>query len=359
MALRDAIAFSPQCEVRVHSGGGWMDWAARLENLPHNRWPMPLSRHPAWMAVLQQGLQHVPYCLEAVQEGNTCGFLALAYVRSLLFGRLLVSLPYLNYGGVSAEDDTVAERLLDAAMALADDLKVRYLELRHEQPFSHPGLAQSRTDKVHMRLALPQSSGELWDCLPGKVRNQVRKAQKSGLTVAWGGSALLPEFHRVFSENMRDLGTPVYGRRLFAAILEHFPERTEFCLVRAAARPVAAALLLHGWGVTEVPSASSLRSHNHTCANMLLYWELLSRAIARQQQSFDFGRSTSDSSTYRFKKQWGAKAFPAEWQYYVRTGQVEDLRTENPRYQRFIKIWRRLPLGLTRLLGPRIVRGIP
>src|SRR5438445_13855057 len=100
MILRDAVAVSPKCEVRVHSGRGSMDWVARLESLPHQRWPVPLSRHPAWMVVLQQGLKHTAYCLEAVQAESTCGFLALAYVRSLLFGRLLVSLPYLNYGGI-------------------------------------------------------------------------------------------------------------------------------------------------------------------------------------------------------------------------------------------------------------------
>jgi len=360
MILRDAVAVvSPKCEVRVHCGRGCLDSAARLESSLHNGWPVPLSRLPAWLSVLQRSFRHIPYCLEAVQDGSTCGFLALAYVRSLFFGRMLVSLPYVNYGGVVAENDTVAEHLLDTAIALADDLKVRYLELRHEQCLNYPGLTHSRTDKVHMRLALPRGSEELWDSLPGKVRNQVRKAQKSGLSVAWAGRELLPEFYRVFSANMRDLGTPVYGRRLFRVILEHFPERAEFCVVRAAAQPVAAALLLHGWGVTEVPSASSLRTHNHTCANMLLYWELLNRAIQRKQLSFDFGRSTRDSNTYRFKKQWGAQAFPAEWQYYLRSGAVDDLRTGNPRYQRLVKMWRRLPLGLTQLLGPRIVRGIP
>ena len=359
MISAQSAALLPKCEVRIHSGQKGWHLPRRLEKFLLNRWPVPLSRHPAWMSVLRRGQQHLPYCLEAVQAGRTRGFLALAYVRSLLFGRFLVSLPYLNYGGIVADNDAVAERIINAAIDLADELDVRYLELRHEQPLPHAGFAQSRTDKVHMRLALPGTLGEMWDALSAKVRNQVRKGQKSGLSVSWGSRDLLPEFYGVFSRNMRDLGTPVYGRRLFASILDHFPERAELCVVRAGARPVAAALLLQGWGISEVPSASSLRSHNHTCANMLLYWELLKRAVERNQQSFDFGRSTEGSSTYRFKKQWGAKAFPAEWQYYVRCGSVADLRTENPRYQAFIKLWQRLPIGLTRLLGPRIVRGIP
>ena len=158
---------------------------------------------------------------------------------------------------------------------------------------------------------------------------------------------------------MRDLGTPVYGQGLFRAILQQFPDRAEFCVVRSGSQPVAAALLLHGWGVTEVPSASSLRAFNSTNANMLMYWHLLRRAIERKQTIFDFGRSSEESNTYRFKRQWGALPERAEWQYYVRSGSAGDMRPDNPRYQRLIRIWQRLPVALTRLLGPAIVRGIP
>jgi FemAB-related protein (PEP-CTERM system-associated) len=311
------------------------------------------------MTVLERGLSHTPYCLEALEDGKTRGILPLAYVRSLLFGRFLVSLPYLNYGGVLADDAATAGLLLDAATELADRLKVRYLELRSEKAADHPKLARARADKVHMRLNLPATAGILWDQLSAKVRNQVRKGQKSGLTVTWGTHDLLSEFHEVFSANMRDLGTPTYGTKLFAAVLEQFPVRAELCIVRADRTPVAAGLLMHGWGVTEIPSASALRSYNHTCANMLLYWNLLQRTVERGQTVFDFGRSSNDSPTFRFKKQWGATPVPAEWQCYARSGSSADMRPDNPSYGRLIRIWQRLPLWLTRLIGPSIVRGIP
>jgi FemAB-related protein (PEP-CTERM system-associated) len=320
---------------------------------------VPLSRHPAWMTVLERGLGHTPYCLEAVADGKTVGLLPLAYVRSLLFGRFLVGLPYLNYGGVLADDSVTAGLLLDEAVALADRLKVRYLELRSEAAADHPKFARARADKVHMRLSLPATAGALWDQLSTKVRNQVRKGQKSGLTVAWGTHDVLPEFHAVFSANMRDLGTPSYGKKLFASVLEQFPGRAEVCVVRADNKPVAAGLLLHGWGVTEVPSASSLRSHNHTCANMLLYWNMLQRSVERGQAVFDFGRSSQDSPTFRFKKQWGAAPVAAEWQCYARSGSSAEMRPDNPSYGRLVRVWQRLPLWLTRLIGPSIVRGIP
>jgi FemAB-related protein (PEP-CTERM system-associated) len=347
-------------EVRVHDRRALSAALPRLDAYLLRDGPLvPLSRHPGWLQVLYRGLGHAPYCLEAVEEGRTHGFLALAYVRSLLFGRFLVSLPYLNYGGPVADNDAIAGFLIDRAVELADDLSVRYLELRHELPHAHSHLRETRTDKVHMRLDLPATPGALWDELDAKVRNQVRKGQKNGLSVTWGGHDQLSAFYGVFSHNMRDLGTPVYGKRLFRAILDQFPDRAEFCVVRAGKLPVGGALLLHGWGVTEVPSASTLRSHNHTCANMLMYWHLLERATQRGQHTFDFGRSSHDSPTMRFKKQWGASPANSEWQFYLRRGQVAGMQKENPRYQRFIRIWQKLPVMLTRLIGPRIVRGIP
>jgi FemAB-related protein (PEP-CTERM system-associated) len=309
--------------------------------------------------VLARGLKHRAYCLEAVAGQTTRGFLALAHVSSFLFGRFLVSLPYLNYGGPIADDPETASQLVDRAVKLADELNVGYLELRLEESLDHPALNHLRTDKVHMRLELPDEAPKLWEKLSAKVRNQVRKAQKNDLTIVWGGEDLLADFYSVFSRNMRDLGTPVYSRRLFAEVLAQFHHGSELCVVRAEKRPIAAALLLHGQGISEVPSASSLREFNHTCANMLLYWHLLERAIQRGQQIFDFGRSTAESSTYKFKKQWGAAPLEASWRCYVRSGNPEGARRENPRYQRFIRIWQKMPLWLTRVLGPAIVRRIP
>ena len=157
---------------------------------------------------------------------------------------------------------------------------------------------------------------------------------------------------------MRDLGSPLYGMPLFREIVAAFPGNAEFCVMMDGTWPIAAALLLHGKGVTEVPSASSLKEYNPACVNMLMYWRLLQRAVERRQQVFDFGRSTADGNTYRFKKQWGRRG-TAHWQYRVNRGDAGDMRPDHPRYRLAIRLWQRLPLALTRTLGPHIVRGIP
>ena len=177
--------------------------------------------------------------------------------------------------------------------------------------------------------------------------------------MAWGGLDLLPEFYAVFSRNMRDLGTPVYGRSLFRGVLEQFPAGAELCVVRADRRAVAAALLLHGRGVTEVPSASALRAYHPTNCNMLMYWHLLERAVERGQAAFDFGRSSARQQHLSLQGAVGRPAGAGRMAIprAVRPGRRD--APENPRYRLLVRAWRRLPVGLSRLIGPPIVRGIP
>jgi serine/alanine adding enzyme len=321
--------------------------------------PLPISYDPRWLQVLSNALGHEPLVLEATTNDRVTGILALAYVRSRIFGRFLVSLPYLNTAGVVASDDATARSLVDRAVQLADELRVRYLELRHEQPIDHPALNQQLTTKVHMRLHLPATAEKLLESFKSKLRSQIRKGEKNEFQIEFSRNELLTPFYEVFCRNMRDLGTPVYSRKLFAEIVERFPNAAEFCVVRLGSLPVAGALLIHGEGKSEVPSASSLRKYNSTNANMVMYWHMLKRSVERGQRIFDFGRSTRDSTTYRFKEQWGAAPQPAVWQYYVREGSVGDMRPENSRYQRLIQVWQRLPVWVTRVAGPLIVRGIP
>lgn len=317
------------------------------------------TRDLRWLNVLRDGLDHEPFLLEACDAVHPVGWLPLAHVRSLLFGSFLVSLPYLNWAGVVADRDEVAAALIDRAVELADELDVDHLELRHEREFAHRALTERLDSKANMRLSIATGVDDVWGQLRSVVRTQIRKGQSQGFTIDWGATELLEDFYSVFAQNMRDLGTPVYGKALFRSALVALKPDAELCIVRLAGRPVAAALAVHGGGVTEVPSASVERQFRSTAANSFMYWELIRRAIERGQSTFDFGRSTIDSGTYVFKKKWGAAPEPAIWQYYRRRGRVADIRPDGGKYDRLINVWKRLPVPLTRLVGPWIVRGIP
>jgi len=320
-----------------------------------------IEHDPAWLTVLHEAMGHQPFALVSRDDARITGYLPLAFVSTRLFGRFLVSLPYLNLAGPIADDPATTSALIDRAANLADELDADHLELRLAgSAIDHSRLGASRDDKVRMLLDLPADPQSLWQSVGSKARNQIRKAESFGPTIRFGGAELVDDFYRVFSVNMRDLGTPVYPRKLFAAILSTFRGQAELAVVHIGSQPAAVALLLHELtSRTQVPSASALRELNHTNVNMWMYHQLLLRAVEHGARVFDFGRSSVDSGTYRFKKQWGAQPHPTVWQYYVRRGAPDALRPDNPRYRHRIAAWQKLPVWLANTLGPRIVCGIP
>jgi FemAB-related protein (PEP-CTERM system-associated) len=329
-------------------------------------WNLFVAGHPAatgyhqwgWRRVFERAFGHESLYLSAAAGGRIVGILPIVVFRSLIFGRFGVSLPFVNYGGVVAESDEAAGRLLEAAVTSAGARGLSHLELRHLQA-RYPHLP-SKQHKVAMRLPLPADADTLWQAIDRKVRNQVRKAEKSALSAVHGGAELVPEFYEVFARNMRDLGTPVYAKRFFEAILDEFPETAETFVVRTGTTPIAASLTVRWRGVTEVPWASSLREHRASCPNMLLYWTMLRRAIEVGSTTFDFGRSTPGESTYHFKTQWGATGTPFSWEYWLASGgSLPNQSPANPKFQLAIECWKRLPVWVATRIGPYIVKGIP
>ncbi len=324
-----------------------------------------LDHDPRWLSVLQNAMGHRPMSLVAQDEhGVINGYLPLALVTSRLFGRFLVSLPYLNRAGllVKNDDPQVTAELIDQAVLLADMHQVDYLELRHDAAHEHDKLGFRRDEKVRMVLdlsAMPDADA-LWSHFNAKVRNQIRKGEKNNLSIRFGrDAAMIDAFYDIFSVNMRDLGTPVYSRGLFERIIALFPDESELAVVTHDNQPIAGAMLIHDRTSTTVPSASCLRAFNATNANMWMYHQLLLRTIERGNTAFDFGRSSEDSGTYRFKKQWGAVPHSTVWQYHVRRGDVQRMRPDAPGNRRKVEAWKKLPVWVTKLAGPSIVRGIP
>jgi serine/alanine adding enzyme len=338
-----------------------------LEETDFPAWDHFVERQPeasvyhlsVWRHILYEAFGKRWHLLAALQDDVIVAGLPMVHMQSRLFGNFLVSMPYVNYGGLLTEDDSLAEPILHHAVALGRQLGVSHLELRHLENY-YPHLPV-RTDKVSMWLPLPGAAQELFASFKSKLRSQVRKGEKNGLGVRIGGTDLLEDFYTVFARNMRDLGTPFYGRRLFRLILEAFPDAARVVVVTGAGqRPLAAGFLLGYRHRLEIPWASSLREYNHLQTNMWLYWNCLKYACDHGYQIFDFGRSSLDGPTFRFKKQWGAQPVPHYWHYHLEEGRaLPYLSPQNPKFRLAVNIWRRLPLRVTRLLGPSIVKHLP
>ena len=338
---------------------------AVTDRCPPAEWDAYVEQHEAaslyhrqdFRPVFERAFGHRCHYLAATRTGAVAGVLPLVEFRSRLFGRFAVSLPFVNYGGVVADDDEVVEGLVNEAVTRARAAGWRHVELRHAARLCPEWPARSH--KVLMERQLEDTAAAIWDALDRKVRNLVRKAEKSGCTAESGGAELLGDFYRVFAHNMRDLGTPVYTPRLFSEVMTALPERSRVFVVRAAGVPVAASLVLVWRDRAEVPWASSLRSHASSSPNMLLYWAMLKWAVEHQLRVFDFGRSTPGGGTYTFKTQWGATARPSVWEYAGLSGAIQDQGPSNPRFKAAIAVWQRLPIWAANLAGPPIVRNIP
>ena len=336
--------------VSVATESDRADWDAYVERnsgaAGYHEW--------SWRGVFERAFGHECRYLVA-RRGTVVGVLPLVEIKSALFGRTLTSLPFVNFGGVLAETDEVARALVDEAGRLAKSSGCKHVELRHiGRRFED---LPCRQHKVTMRL--PLQTG-MWDRIDRKARNQVRKAEKSGLTVVRGGAELLRDFYTVFARNMRDLGTPVYTRRLFEEVARAFPERARVIVVKLKDAPVAAGFTYRTRNMLEIPWASSIRDFNALCPNHLLYWHAIETAVAEGVEVFDFGRSTPGEGTFKFKEQWGAEPVPLHWEYWLAAGDaLPDQSPKNPKYRLMIATWKRLPLWLANAAGPGIVRQIP
>ncbi len=314
---------------------------------------------PAVSTFIENTYGHSAKYLCALDDKNSVvGVLPLVQLNSHLFGNFLVAMPYFNYGGVLADNRETALKLIAQADQWRQKVNARHLELRFCQD-NDLGLPQ-KTDKVGFWLPLPDNINDLWDSFQPKVRAQIRRGQREMTELSIGGPELLDEFYRVFSVNMRDLGTPVYGKDFFSNLLQALKGKAWLVVARIDGRAVGCAFLAGYHGRMEIPWASTLRRYNHTSINMSMYWKILEYAVQQGFDVFDFGRCSHDAGTYRFKQQWGAQPLKLYWDYVLPEGdRLPALNPDNPKFRLMIAVWQRMPVWLTNLLGPHIVKGLP
>lgn len=319
----------------------------------------------AWRRIIKTSLHHRPLYLIAKREGDITGLLPLFDVRSRLFGRSLISVPFLNGGGIVASDAMTTKALLSKVDDIIEHGGYRYSELRQREVLQHGAdNLTCRQHKVSMRLALGDDPDALFQGFKAKLRSQIRRPRKAGAKaqIINGSNAVARDvdaFYKVFAENMRDLGTPVFPRSLFEATIEGFKEKAWLCLVWVDDHPAAAGLMIGAGTSVEMIWASSLRCFNRISVNMLLYWESMRAAVAGGYRYFDFGRCTPDSPTYRFKAQWGAEPLPLYWYYVKGTGDIPDVSPDNPKFRAAVRTWQFLPVAIANRLGPLVARSLP
>lgn len=310
-----------------------------------------------WQRVIRQSFRHDTYFLYAeTASAEVLGVLPLAHVSSRLFGKSLTGLPFGVYGGVVAVDAHVAEALEKEASRLARQLGVDYLELRNQQRRHDDWPTQELY--VTFKLTIPEVLDDKMLCIPQKRRNMVRKAQKLGLRAVVGDS--VDNFYPVFSENARNHGTPVLQKQYFRELQQVFGSRCEILSIHDQGGECISSILCFYFKqeVLAYYAGESLAARN-TAANDLKYWSVMKRAAERGCAVFDLGRSKKGTGSFEFKRLWGFEPQQLHYQYDLITrDSIPQNNPMNKKYRFFIEAWKRLPLPLTELLGPLLVRNL-
>ena len=329
----------------------WLD--GRADATPFHR--------SAWMRAVSKACGHETHCLAAKDgQGGMVGLLPLHEVRSLLFGRALVSTGFAVSGGILADDADVVRALADAAWALAGQRGCPSLELKGGLLPEGDAWHVSRESYAGFVRPLAADDDAELLAIPRKQRAEVRRALGFDLEVRVGRDAADRKDHyRVYSESVRNLGTPVFSRKLFEAVLDGFGDDADILTIRHDGKPVASVLSLYHRGTVMPYWGGGTWDARALRANDLMYYALMRHARGRGCTAFDFGRSKFGTGAFAFKKNWGFE--PASLAYAVRTADGAEPRAVNPlnpRYKAKIAIWQRLPLAVANMVGPWIARGL-
>jgi len=311
----------------------------------------------AWKRAVEETYGHRPYYLMARCGGTIQGVLPLFEVRGVLGKRALISVPYAVYGGICAHSPEARVALLDAATALAHERGAEYVELRHRRA---QGLGLP-TKELYVTFSRPISANEEENSLaiPRKQRRMTRQGGKHGLRAEIGRNHL-DALYEIYAGSVRNLGSPVFPRRLFRALLSEFDKECQILTVWHGEQMVAGVLTLFYEDQVLPYYGGALREALPYAVNDFMYWELMCHAARAGYRVFDFGRSRVGTGAYDFKRHWGFEPVPLPYQYILRGGgSVPNVSPSNPRFHLAMEAWKRLPLPVAKLLGPPLTRYLP
>jgi FemAB-related protein (PEP-CTERM system-associated) len=308
-----------------------------------------LFQRPEWTAAVERGCgQRARTLLAQDPRGALVGLLPLTQMRSPLFGSALVSAGFGIGGGVLGDG---ADALGEAAWNLARELGCASVELRGGR--LPAGWERKEGTYANFARDLPDADDAILASIPRKQRAEVRRALGFELEVSVGRD--LSDHYRVYSESVRNLGTPVFPRSLFAAMIETFGDDADVLTVSRDGRPLASVLSLYHRGTVYPYWGGGTAEARRWRANDLLYYELMRHALRRGCTRFDFGRSKLGTGAFAFKKNWG---FAPEPLVYAVKGEAREVNPMSPRYRVQTTAWKRLPLWLANRIGPWIARGL-
>lgn len=309
-----------------------------------------------WSEVFSAGLGLTPRYLLAERDGEIAGVLPLVHQKSRLFGNALIAAPFLVEGGPLAADSEAREALDRRAMDMLGETGAAYLEFRSRKA-SRAGWQAKKDLYATFKRDIGATEQENLQAIPRKQRAVVRKTLAGPLVSTVDGA--VDRFYRVYSESVRNLGTPVFSKRYFSTLTRIFGDQCDLVVILDNGQPVSAVMNFY-FGDTVLPYyGGGTAAARRTGANDFLYWEVIRRAAARGLKKFDFGRSKAGSGAFHFKKNWGFEPEWLEYEFWLPGGEaLPEKNPNNPRYKLAIEAWKRLPLPIANFLGPFLISSL-
>ncbi|MBN1377780.1 MAG: FemAB family PEP-CTERM system-associated protein [Gammaproteobacteria bacterium] len=308
-----------------------------------------------WQGIIEKSFGHKTYYLYAENDGTIEGVYPLGHIKSLMFGNSLISTPFCVYGGVIANTAEAAECLEQAAFELAKKLKVNCLETRNISELN--GEWHEKDLYVTFRRSMESDHDANMNAIPRKQRAMVRKGLASGMT--YEIDQTIDRFYNAYAESVRNLGTPVFARRYFANIKEAFGDQCEILTVLYKNKLVSSVMSFYFKDEVLPYYGGGTVLARELKGNDYMYWQVMCRAAGRGCKIFDYGRSKQGTGSYSFKKNWGFEPEPLHYGYkLISSAEIPDINPLNPKYQFFIKIWKKLPVAIAKRLGPVISKNL-
>ena len=339
----------------------------RLTSATSTAWDEYVADHPggtffhtvAWREAVRDAFGHEDLYRVARRENRIVGVLPLFFVASRLAGRMLVSVPYGVGGGILADDDEATSKLLVEAKRIASDRDCVAIDLRNDGA-AVPGVPT--VDRyVGFRRELPKTPEEVLGWLPRKARAAARNARdKYELTVSYGDEHL-DEVWRLYTMSMRRLASLNYPFSFFQRLIQLTPGRHWVSIVRWNGRTVAG-LVTFLYQDRVLPYFLGTSPEATRCsASNFIYLSAMERGVECGYGVFDFGRTRRDNKgSFDFKRFQGFEPRPLPYQLFTAAGRTPpNLSPSNPRFRWARRVWGRLPLPVTRVVGARLSRHIP
>lgn len=353
MSVHQAIKGARQAEVCALDESWRQAWDDFVDRCPE----ATFFHRAAWKDVIEESFGHDCPFLFAHRDGDILGVLPLVHINSRLFGKSLVSSAFCVYGGVAASEPEVRLMLEAEAERRGEKLGVDHVEYRLRER-SDPQRPCKDSLYVTFRRPIDPDLDTNMKNIPRKQRAMVRKAISNRLSSEIDED--VGRFYALYAESVRNLGTPVFSKRYAEALKRAFGKDCECLIVYdESGQPVSAVMSFYFRDEVLPYYGGGGQDARRLAANDFMYWEVMRRACERGYRLFDFGRSKAGTGAYAFKKNWGFKPEPLYYEYRLfGTAEMPDVNPLNPKYQRAIKAWQRLPLPVANRLGPILAKNL-